>query len=126
MSEMENPMPGDTRVSVSLAQLRAELTSLELRLVDRLNGALLNKADRAIVEQHSSRIADIGARVQNLEANTVKRDGPVIQKVEAIDQDITSLKTVAGYKKWLWAQTVALGGIAIAVIGMLAQNGGVG
>jgi hypothetical protein len=124
MSDMENPMPGDTRVSVSLAQLRAELTSLELRLVDRLNGALLNKADRVIVEQHSQRLSDFGARLQNLENTVVKRDGPIVQKVEAIDQDITSLKTVAGYKKWLWAQTIALTGIALAVVGLLAQNGG--
>ena len=118
-------MPGDTRVSVSLAQLRAELTGLELRIVDRLNGALSNKADRAIVEQHSQRLSDMGARLGNLEAVAVKVDSPLAQKVEDIDADVASLKTVAGYKKWLWAQTVALGGIAIAVIGLLMQNGGV-
>ena len=117
-------MPADTRVSVSLAQLRAELTSLELRLVDRLNGALLNKADRVIVEQHSQRLSDFGARLQNLENTTVKRDGPIVAKVETIDQDITSLKTVAGYKKWLWAQTVALAGIALAILGIWIQSGG--
>lgn len=109
------PAP-DGRITVSLSTLRAELTSLELRLVDRLNGALQNKADRAIVEQHSSRIADIGVRLQALENTTVKRDGPIVQKVEAIDSDITSLKTVAGYKKWLWAQTVALIAIAVPVL----------
>lgn len=123
---MENPTPGDTRVSVSLAQLRAELTSLELRLVDRLNGALLNKADRVIVEQHSQRLSDYSARLQNLENTAVKVDGPVVAKVNSIDQDITSLKTVAGYKKWLWAQTIALSGIALAVVTLIAQNGGVG
>jgi len=121
-----DPEPGEQRVTVSLSTLRAELSGLELRLVDRLNGALLNKADRVIVEQHSQRLSDYGARLTTLENTVVKRDGPVVQKVDAIDQDITSLKTVAGYKKWLWAQTVALLGIALAVLGLLVQSRGIG
>jgi hypothetical protein len=48
------------------------------------------------------------------------------QKVEDLDQDVQALKVVAGYRKWLWAQTIALSGIALAVAGLLAQNGGVG
>lgn len=36
--------------------LRAELGSLELRLVDRLSDALISKADAKVVEQHDARI----------------------------------------------------------------------
>lgn len=114
---MSEPMPNDNaRVNVSLSQLRAELTSLELRLVDRLNGALQNKADRAIQDQLAARVSDMSSRLTLVEQNMVVKDGPRMQKLDDIDQDITALKTVAGYKKWLWAQTVALAAIAIPVI----------
>lgn len=125
MNDMENPMPADTRVSVSLAQLRAELTGLELRLVDRLNGALQNKADRAIVEQLSTRVSDHQARVQQLEATTVRREGPIVHEIEDHAVQLTNLQAVAGYKKWLWAQTIALASIAIALVAFIADNGGV-
>ena len=125
MSDMDVNLPPDTRLSVSLSQLRAELTSLELRLVDRLNGALANKADRAIQEQLAQRVSDYGSRITILENNVLTKDGPIATKVDAIDQEVTALKTVAGYKKWLWAQTIALAGIAIAIVALLAQQGGV-
>lgn len=39
--------------------LRAELGALELRLVDRLAGALDSKADAKVVEQHDARIKSL-------------------------------------------------------------------
>lgn len=39
--------------------LRAELGQLELRLVDRLAGALESKADSKVVEQHDARISSL-------------------------------------------------------------------
>lgn len=39
--------------------LRAELGALELRLVDRLAGALESKADAKVVEQHDARIGSL-------------------------------------------------------------------
>lgn len=39
--------------------LRAELGALELRLVDRLAGALESKADAKVVEQHDARISSL-------------------------------------------------------------------
>lgn len=116
-------MEPDTRVSVSLAQLRSELVAMELRIVDRLNGALANKADRAIQEQLAQRVADQQARLQQLEATTVKREGPIVKEIEDHGRQLTNLQAVAGYKKWLWAQTVALAGIALAIIGINWSQG---
>lgn len=139
--------PPEQRVTISLATLRAELTSLELRLVDRLNDALANKADRAIVEQHSTRLSELGARVQGLEGYAVKRDGPVIQQIAKMESDLLtlqqravtqdsplvdeieelrqaniSLAEVGKYKRWIWAQTVALVGISIGVLAFFLDH----
>lgn len=108
--------PPDTRVSVSLAQLRAELTAMELRIVDRLNGALANKADRAIQEQLSQRVSDYGSRITTIENTMLKNDGPLVLMVASHEKQLVSLQSVAGYKKWLWAQTVALVAIAVPLI----------
>lgn len=119
------PIEGDgevTRVSVSLSTLRAELTGLELRIVDRLNGALANKADRAILDQVVARQADGLARVQRLEETTIKRESPFTQRVEGIEAEITKLGAVGNYKRWLWAQTIALIGIAIPLAGILIDH----
>lgn len=146
-----DPTAENVRVSVSLSQLRAELTSLELRLVDRLNGALANKADRAIVEQHTQRIVDIGIRLQSLEVAAIKRDGPIAQKIGKMENDLTalqqravtqdsplieeieelrqaniSLAEVGKYKRWLWAQTVALAGVSVGIIAFFIDHATVG
>ena len=114
---MSTPEPAaDTRVSVSLSTLRAELVSLELRLVDRLNGALANKADRVLLEQVISRQSDGLARLQKLESRAVMREGPLMLELEDHAKQLTNLQAVSGYKRWLWAQTVALIAIAIPVI----------
>lgn len=111
------------RVSVSLAQLRAELTSMELRLVDRLNGALANKADRQIQEQLSARMSDYGSRLTLLENSALKADGPVAQQVAANSKQLNSLAVVSTYRRWLWAQTVALAAIAVAILGVWISTG---
>ena len=109
----DSDVPAGERISVSLSTLRAELSQLELRLVDRLNSALDHKADAAIQDQLAQRVSDISSRVGTIENTMVKRDGPMAQKVETHDQEIGNLRAIGGYKKWLWAQTVALGVIAI-------------
>lgn len=50
---------GSERISLSRETLRAELSQLELRLVDRLTGALATKADVAIVDQLEIRVASL-------------------------------------------------------------------
>lgn len=47
----------DERITVSRETLRAELSQLELRLVDRLTHALDTKADQAVLEQAVARVA---------------------------------------------------------------------
>jgi hypothetical protein len=114
--------PADTRVTVSLSTLRAELVSMELRLVDRLNGALANKADRALLEQTIKEHAETNARLVILEQRAVVRDSPFVQRVEDLDTEMTSLREVSKYKKWLWAQTIALVAIAVPVLGYALQH----
>lgn len=112
----------NTRVTVSLSTLRAELGALELRLVDRLNGALSNKADRAVLDQVVARQADGLSRLSLLEASTVKREGPVVAKIEQLEADMQNLKEVAKYKRWLWAQTIALCAIALPITGIVIDH----
>ena len=50
---------GSTRVNISLDTLRAELAQLELRIVDRLTGALDKKADQAHVDGIEGRVAGL-------------------------------------------------------------------
>lgn len=113
---------GDQRVTISLSTLRAELGALELRLVDRLNGALANKADRAILEQVVARQADGLSRLSILEREAVKKDGPIVQKIESLDLELNSLREVGKYKRWLWAQTAALIAIAVPIVGILIDH----
>lgn len=119
---METPGP-DQRITVSLSTLRAELGSLELRLVDRMNGALANKADRAILDQVVARQADGLSRLSILETRAIVRDGPVVHEIEEHAKQLTNLQAISGYKRWLWAQTFALCGIAAAVVGIWIQAG---
>lgn len=106
-------MGGDQRISISLAALQAELGKLELRLVDRLNGALEGKADKTVQEHHSRELADISSRILTLEKEVVRREGPIVREVEEMQRRLSDLASVARYKRWLWAQTAALVGIAI-------------
>lgn len=101
------------RITVSLSTLRAELSGLELRLVDRMNAAMASKADIQVADQLAVRAADLTGRVTVIEQAMVRKDGPLMQKLEYHDQEISNLQAVSGYKRWLWAQTIAL--IAIAV-----------
>jgi len=112
----------DTRVSVSLSQLRAELTAMELRLVDRLNGALAQKADRIIQEQISERVNKNDARLTILEQRAVTQDSPILGEIEELRQANLALSEVGKYKRWLWAQTFALAGISIGIIAFLVDH----
>lgn len=64
--------------------LRAELGQLELRLVDRLAGALKSKADAKVVEQHD-------ARIGSLELSRAARENLPVDLAE-IDKRIGSLE----------------------------------
>lgn len=113
---------GEQRISISLAQLQAELGKLELRLVDRLNGALANKADKIVQEQHSERLSGIDGRLTVLEKSVVYREGPIVQQVEASAKRLNDLSSVGKYKRWLWAQTAVLAGIAIPAVLFLIDH----
>jgi hypothetical protein len=47
------------KISVSREALRADLSDLELRIVDRLSEELEKKADRSIVDQLDKRVDDL-------------------------------------------------------------------
>lgn len=114
--------PEPERVSVSLAQLRAELVGLELRLVDRLNKALVGKADEAILRAVEKRVDVSENRLTVLESTVVTGESPVLTKVDMLEQEMVNLREVGKYKKWLWAQTVALFGISVPLILFIAQH----
>lgn len=110
-------------MTVSLSTLRAELTGLELRIVDRLNGALAQKADRDGFDALLSNVVKNEARLTVLEQRAVVIDSPLTQKISDLDDEMTTLREIGKYKKWMWAQTIALAGIALAVIGVVIQQG---
>lgn len=56
------------RITISLDTLRNELAQLELRLIDRLQAALVLKADQSIVGQHDERL-------KSLELTRAQREG---------------------------------------------------
>lgn len=75
---------GNEKLSLSREMLRAELTQLELRLVDRLSSSLETKADSKVVEQHD-------ARIKQLELNWVTM-GSVIPDLTDIDHRVILLE----------------------------------
>jgi hypothetical protein len=75
---------GSERISLSRETLRAELSQLELRLVDRLTSALSTKADSAIVEQ-------IDKRVDALELSRAAREH-LADDVTETDRRVTKLE----------------------------------
>lgn len=117
---------GDERISVSRSTLRAELGELELRLVDRLNGALDSKADKTVQEQHSRELADLSSRILTLEGAAVKKDGAELTAVRALAEAnrkrLDEVSSVGRYKRWLWAQTAVLAGIAIPAVLFLIDH----
>lgn len=122
----EQDNPADTRVTVSLSTLRAELVSMELRLVDRLNGALANKADRVIMDGAINRLSKTEARLTILEQRAVTQDSPIMAEIEELRQANISLAEVGKYKRWLWAQTVALTGVSVGIFAFLVDHFRVG
>lgn len=96
---------------------------MELRLVDRLNGALQNKADRAIQEQLAQRVSDYGSRLTVIEQSMVKKDGPIVQRVEAHENELVGLRAITGYKKLIIANTLIGGGLAVGIVGLLLNGG---
>lgn len=106
--------PNDQRITVSLSTLQAELGKLELRIVDRLNDALSGKADKVVQEQHTRELADMSTRLLSLEQISIKRDGPEAAQIIQNTKDIAEGKNVQSFKRWLWAQTIALVGVAVA------------
>jgi hypothetical protein len=109
--------PVDQRITVSLSTLQAELGKLELRLVDRLNGALESKGEKVVQEQHTRELQDLSTRLLSLEGTALTRDGALAQQVTINTRELDGLRSVTGYKRWLWAQTLALAAIALGVIG---------
>lgn len=85
--------------------LRAELGQLELRLVDRLAGALESKADSKLVEQHDARIA-------SLELSRAARENLPIEIGE-------HEKRIGRLERWryAWPSTAVIG--VVVSIGML-------
>lgn len=74
----------DQRITLSRETLRAELSQLELRLVDRLTNALESKADTTVVNQ-------LDARVNSLELSRASRDH-LAPEVQEMDRRLTRLE----------------------------------
>lgn len=89
--------PTPDRISVSTATLRAELAQLELRLVDRINLSLAEKANLAHVVEIDLRMG-------------------------RVEDEMTRLQAIGNYRKWLWAQTIALVGLAIPIAVFVIQH----
>ena len=102
------------RVSISLAQLRSELAALELRLVDRLNDAVAHKADASVVYAIDARSTANAVRLTAIESILIAPE-----RLAHIEQEISNLQSLAGYRKWLYAQTAALVGVAAAVVSLV-------
>lgn len=81
---MSGESNGNERISLSRETLRAELSQLELRLVDRLTSALSTKADSAIVEQ-------IDKRVDALELSRASRE-KLPEEVATVERRVTKLE----------------------------------
>jgi len=107
--------PPVERVSVSLAQLRAELAGLELRLVDRLHNALNAKADVSQLIAVDSKAASNENRITVLEHTVVTGDSPIVTKIEMLEEEMGGLREINKYRKWLWAQTIALISMSIPI-----------
>ncbi len=75
--------PGD-RINVSREALRAELSQLELRIVDRLTTALEKKADHVALEA-------LEGRVQALELTRASREH-LATDITELYRDVTDLK----------------------------------
>lgn len=87
--------------------LRAELGALELRLVDRLAGALESKADAKVVEQHD-------ARISSLELSRAAREN-MPSDVSEIDRRVTVLERF----RYAVPSAAVLSLVASIVIGVL-------
>lgn len=97
---------GEQQIHVSRSALRAELAEMELRLVDRLTGALELKADQAVFDQ-------VMARVAALELSRAER-AHIPAEVENQGKRITALE------KWRWgipslATLIAVAGLLLAL-----------
>lgn len=106
-------------ITVSREFLRAELTALELRLVEKL-------ASKESVEALESRHS---AKIEMLERTTLKQSGPMVDKIHELDKSMDALHTqletlerdkagraaVDSFKKFL------LGGGVITVFVMILQ-----
>lgn len=96
----------DDNITLSRETLRAELSQLELRLVDRLQKALAEKADHATVDV-------LNQRVQALELSRAARESMPSQ-VHDIDKRLTRLE------RFRYAiPSVAVIGAVVAVVGLL-------
>jgi hypothetical protein len=107
----------EQRVTISIATLRAELGQLELRLVDRLNIAVQGKADiHQLVDVE--RLATANAvRLTALESTVVTPD-----RVALMENQVSNLQSIAGYKKWLYTQTAAIIAVAAAIVGLVVHG----
>lgn len=76
------------------ATLKAELTGLELRLVDRLAVSLSHKADTAIVEEHDKRISAL--EISKAERERLAGDVfDLLKRVAAIEKFRYAVPSVA-------------------------------
>lgn len=72
------------RISVSEELLRAIVAEMELRLTNLIRDGLSAKADRSLVEENSRRLGV-------LERDVVRRDGPLMVKVETYEQKVDAM-----------------------------------
>lgn len=99
--------PEGERISLSRETLRAELSQLELRLVDRITTALATKADNAVV-------AALDSRVQALELSRASRehlatDLPDLDKrVSSLEQSRNEASGERDFKRWITPTLVTL------------------
>jgi hypothetical protein len=111
----------EDRIEMSKETLRAELSALELRLVDRFNGALAGKAEASVVAQLAERVSELSERMRLSESTGLNVGGPLDTRVGAIEDSVANLQTLAGYRKWIFAQSIVLVGVGSAVVGLVLR-----
>ena len=101
------------RISVSRADLRAELGSLELRLVDRLSEALRSKADADTVRELREKVHAL--------AGTVTAIAHIPGEVVKLSEQVGSLQQTRAAQQGLSTyQRFIFGTVAVGLIGSIA------
>lgn len=115
-------MTESQRITVSEDKLDAKLASLELRLVDRITGALEAKADAAVVKELREKVHALQGTVQAV-AHLPGEVTKLVESVASLQESRAAAEGLSSYQRWL-VGCVCVGLLsAIATLVWLAAGG---